>query len=116
MMPRSSSKNPAVGSVDPAANSDPEGRFPLMFEPTYGSAYDIAGIGIVNFVAMFWNAEQTPERSEEGATAAHLMAAVHRVRENAMMTRDIRGTDRTQRRPEGAKRDVKALRSRLARG
>ena len=40
--------------VAPTANIDPERRFPSMFEPIHGSAFDIAGKGIANPVATFW--------------------------------------------------------------
>jgi tartrate dehydrogenase/decarboxylase/D-malate dehydrogenase len=42
--------------VAPTANIDPEGRFPSMFEPIHGSAFDITGKGIANPVATFWTA------------------------------------------------------------
>ena len=44
--------------VAPTANIDPERRFPSMFEPIHGSAFDIAGKGIANPVATFWTACQ----------------------------------------------------------
>src|SRR5205807_10309683 len=34
--------------VAPTANIDPERRFPSMFEPIHGSAFDITGKGIAN--------------------------------------------------------------------
>ena len=44
--------------VAPTANIDPERRFPSMFEPIHGSAFDITGKGIANPVASFWTAAQ----------------------------------------------------------
>src|SRR6266446_8418743 len=37
--------------IAPTANLNPERRFPSMFEPIHGSAFDIAGKGIANPVA-----------------------------------------------------------------
>ena len=42
--------------VAPTANIDPERRYPSMFEPIHGSAFDITGKGIANPVATFWTA------------------------------------------------------------
>src|SRR5690606_24420262 len=39
--------------IAPTANLNPERRFPSMFEPIHGSAFDIAGRGIANPVATF---------------------------------------------------------------
>lgn len=39
--------------VAPTANIDPERRFPSMFEPIHGSAFDITGKGIANPIATF---------------------------------------------------------------
>ena len=42
--------------IAPTANLNPERRFPSMFEPIHGSAFDIAGKGIANPIATFWTA------------------------------------------------------------
>src|SRR5215471_14805130 len=49
-----------AGSIGlaPTANIDPQRRFPSMFEPIHGSAFDITGKGIANPVASFWTASQ----------------------------------------------------------
>src|SRR5205814_1879914 len=44
--------------VAPTANIDPERRYPSMFEPIHGSAFDITGRGIANPIASFWTAAQ----------------------------------------------------------
>lgn len=41
----------------PAANLNPERRFPSMFEPVHGSAPDIAGRGIANPIGQIWTAK-----------------------------------------------------------
>ena len=40
--------------IAPTANLNPERRFPSMFEPIHGSAFDIAGKGIANPIGTFW--------------------------------------------------------------
>jgi tartrate dehydrogenase/decarboxylase/D-malate dehydrogenase len=44
--------------VVPTATIDPERRFPSMFEPLHGLAFDITGKGIANPVATFWTVSQ----------------------------------------------------------
>ncbi len=41
----------------PAANLNPERRFPSMFEPVHGSAPDIAGRGVANPIGQIWTAK-----------------------------------------------------------
>ena len=82
--------------VAPTANIDPERRFPSMFEPIHGSAFDITGKGIANPVATFWTAAQMLEHLGEAKAAARLMEAVEKVAEDGIMTPDIGGTATTQ--------------------
>lgn len=82
--------------VAPTANIDPERRFPSMFEPIHGSAFDITGKGIANPVATFWTAAQMLEHIGESAAGTHLMAAVDRVCEAGILTPDVGGTATTQ--------------------
>ena len=42
--------------IAPTANIDPERRYPSMFEPIHGSAFDIMGKGLANPVGTFWSA------------------------------------------------------------
>jgi tartrate dehydrogenase/decarboxylase/D-malate dehydrogenase len=42
--------------IAPAANLNPERKFPSMFEPIHGSAFDIVGKGVVNPIGAFWSA------------------------------------------------------------
>jgi tartrate dehydrogenase/decarboxylase/D-malate dehydrogenase len=62
--------------VAPTANIDPERRYPSMFEPIHGSAFDITGKGVANPVATFWTAAQMLEHLGEAPAAQRLMAAV----------------------------------------
>ncbi|TGD96181.1 tartrate dehydrogenase [Methylobacterium nonmethylotrophicum] len=65
--------------IAPTANINPERKFPSMFEPIHGSAFDIAGKGIANPVATFWTACQMLEHLGETPAADRLMRAVERV-------------------------------------
>ncbi|MBZ0059626.1 tartrate dehydrogenase [Leclercia barmai] len=82
--------------VAPTANIDPERRFPSMFEPIHGSAFDITGKGIANPVASFWTAAQMLEHLGEGEAAARLMTAVEQVCAEGIMTPDVGGTANTR--------------------
>jgi len=78
--------------VAPTANLNPERRFPSMFEPIHGSAFDIAGRGIANPIATFWTASMMLEHLGERDAAARLMAAVERVTADAALhTPDLGG-------------------------
>ena len=65
--------------IAPTGNIDPERRYPSMFEPIHGSAFDITGKGIANPVATFWTASMMLEHLGEPKAAARLMKAVERV-------------------------------------
>jgi tartrate dehydrogenase/decarboxylase/D-malate dehydrogenase len=82
--------------VAPTANIDPERRYPSMFEPIHGSAFDITGKGIANPVATFWTASQMLEHLGETDAAASLMLAVERVCDAGITTPDIGGTATTK--------------------
>lgn len=82
--------------VAPTANIDPERRFPSMFEPIHGSAFDITGKGIANPVASFWTAAQMLEHLGEAEAAGRLMRAVERVTAAGILTPDVGGTATTQ--------------------
>lgn len=82
--------------VAPTANIDPQRRYPSMFEPIHGSAFDITGKGIANPVATFWTAAQMLEHLGEPAAAARLMRAVEDVTGAGVKTPDVGGTANTQ--------------------
>ncbi|HEY0524483.1 MAG TPA: tartrate dehydrogenase [Stellaceae bacterium] len=82
--------------VAPTANLDPERRFPSMFEPIHGSAFDITGKGIANPIATFWTAAMMLDHLGEAEAAARLMAAVERVTAaGSPLTPDLGGTATT---------------------
>ncbi|MBY4632697.1 tartrate dehydrogenase [Rhizobium croatiense] len=82
--------------VAPTANIDPEHRFPSMFEPIHGSAFDIAGKGIANPVAAFWTAAQMLDHLGEREASVRLMRAVERVTGAGILTPDVGGSATTR--------------------
>lgn len=82
--------------VAPTGNVDPERRFPSMFEPIHGSAFDITGKGIANPVATFWTASMMLEHLGENAAAGVLMRAVETVCAAGVLTPDLGGRATTK--------------------
>jgi tartrate dehydrogenase/decarboxylase/D-malate dehydrogenase len=64
--------------IAPTANLNPQRKFPSMFEPIHGSAFDITGKGIANPVATFWSGCMMLEHLGERAAATRLMRAIER--------------------------------------
>ncbi|MDI9221217.1 tartrate dehydrogenase [Pantoea sp. EA-12] len=81
--------------VAPTANIDPERRFPSMFEPIHGSAFDITGKGIANPIATFWTAVQMLEHLGERNAAALIMEGIEYVCAKGILTPDVGGTANT---------------------
>jgi len=82
--------------VAPTANIDPQRRFPSMFEPIHGSAFDITGSGIANPVASFWTAAQMLEHLGEAEAATRILNGVEQVCATGVMTPDVGGTANTE--------------------
>jgi tartrate dehydrogenase/decarboxylase/D-malate dehydrogenase len=83
--------------IAPTANIDPQRRFPSMFEPIHGSAFDIVGKGIANPIATFWTAVLMLEHLGEGTAAARLMRAIEQVTAaGAPLTPDLGGRGTTR--------------------
>jgi tartrate dehydrogenase/decarboxylase/D-malate dehydrogenase len=82
--------------VAPTANIDPEKRFPSMFEPIHGSAFDITGKGIANPVATFWTASQMLDHLGETEISERLMRAVEKVCADGVITPDVGGNATTR--------------------
>jgi tartrate dehydrogenase/decarboxylase/D-malate dehydrogenase len=82
--------------IAPTGNIDPERRFPSMFEPIHGSAFDIMGKGLANPVGTFWSVVMLLEHLGEFDAAARVMQAVEAVTANpSLHTRDLGGTATT---------------------
>jgi tartrate dehydrogenase/decarboxylase / D-malate dehydrogenase len=95
--------------IAPTANIDPERRFPSMFEPIHGSAFDIVGKGIANPIATFWTAVMMLEHLGEGAAAARLMRAIEQVTAaGAPLTPDLGGRGTTQEVTEAVCKAIRA--------
>ena len=78
--------------IAPTGNIDPERRYPSMFEPIHGSAFDIAGKGWANPVGTFWSCVMLLEHLGENQAAQSLMHAIEQVTANpALHTRDLGG-------------------------
>ena len=77
--------------IAPTANLNPERKFPSMFEPIHGSAFDITGKGIANPVATFWTASMMLEHLGENQAAARLLQAVENVTAKKIHTPDLGG-------------------------
>ena len=65
--------------IAPTGNIDPERRYPSMFEPIHGSAFDIMGKGLANPIGTFWSIVMMLEHLGEAQAAAELMRAVEAV-------------------------------------
>ena len=82
--------------IAPTGNIDPERRYPSMFEPIHGSAFDIMGKGLANPGGTFWSCVMLLEHLGETAAAARLMAAIEKVTaQPALHTRDLGGSATT---------------------
>ena len=82
--------------IAPTANLNPERRFPSMFEPIHGSAFDITGKGVANPIATFWTASMMLEHLGEAKAAARLMKAVEAACAQRIFTPDLGGKARTR--------------------
>ena len=83
--------------IAPTANLNPERKFPSMFEPIHGSAFDITGKGIANPVGTFWTATMMLEHLGEKPAAERLMRAIERVTADpSLHTPDLGGSATTR--------------------
>jgi tartrate dehydrogenase/decarboxylase/D-malate dehydrogenase len=83
--------------IAPTANLNPERKFPSMFEPIHGSAFDIMGKGIANPVGAFWSAEMMLTHLGEPVAADRLMRAIERVTADpGLHTPDLGGAATTR--------------------
>ncbi|MBK6009256.1 tartrate dehydrogenase [Ramlibacter ginsenosidimutans] len=82
--------------IAPTGNIDPERRYPSMFEPIHGSAFDIMGKGLANPVGTFWSCVMLLEHLGERETAARLMKAIEEVTADTRLhTGDLGGKAKT---------------------
>jgi tartrate dehydrogenase/decarboxylase/D-malate dehydrogenase len=89
--------------IAPTGNIDPERRFPSMFEPIHGSAFDIMGQGLANPIGTFWSVVMLLEHIGETAAAKLAMAAIEKVTaDTSLHTRDLGGSATTAQVTEAA--------------
>jgi tartrate dehydrogenase/decarboxylase/D-malate dehydrogenase len=82
--------------IAPTGNIDPERRYPSMFEPIHGSAFDIMGKGLANPVGTFWSCVMLLEHLGEREAAAKLMREIESVTADAALhTGDLGGKAKT---------------------
>jgi tartrate dehydrogenase/decarboxylase / D-malate dehydrogenase len=82
--------------IAPTANLNPERRFPSMFEPIHGSAFDIAGKGIANPIGTFWSASLMLDHLGERDASGRLIQAIELVTADpALHTPDLGGAATT---------------------
>jgi tartrate dehydrogenase/decarboxylase/D-malate dehydrogenase len=82
--------------IAPTGNIDPERRYPSMFEPIHGSAFDIMGQGVANPIGTFWSCVMLLEHLGESRAAAALMGAIEATTaDRTLHTRDLGGTATT---------------------
>jgi tartrate dehydrogenase/decarboxylase/D-malate dehydrogenase len=77
--------------VAPAANIDPDGANPPMFEPVHGSAPDIAGRGIANPIGQAWTGVLLLDHLGLPRPAERLMAAIEGAVAAGEVTPDLGG-------------------------
>jgi tartrate dehydrogenase/decarboxylase/D-malate dehydrogenase len=83
--------------IAPTANIDPERRYPSMFEPIHGSAFDIMGKGLANPIGTFWSVAMMLEHLGEAMSAQRVMNAVEQVTADpSLHTRDLGGIATTR--------------------
>ncbi|SEK10030.1 tartrate dehydrogenase [Achromobacter sp. NFACC18-2] len=83
--------------IAPTGNIDPERRYPSMFEPIHGSAFDIMGKGLANPIGTFWSVVMLLEHLGETEAAARLMQAIESVTADpALHTGDLGGRATTE--------------------
>jgi len=87
-----------MGSVGmaPAANLNPELKFPSMFEPVHGSAPDIAGRGIANPIGQIWTAKMMLDFIGETELGESLLTAIEDTLSSDVKTPDLGGQASTE--------------------
>jgi tartrate dehydrogenase/decarboxylase / D-malate dehydrogenase len=82
--------------IAPTGNIDPDGRYPSMFEPIHGSAFDIMGKGVANPIGTFWSVAMLLDHLGESDAARQVMRAIESVTATpSLHTRDLGGTATT---------------------
>jgi tartrate dehydrogenase/decarboxylase/D-malate dehydrogenase len=96
--------------IAPAANIDPERRYPSMFEPVHGSAPDIAGLGIANPIGQLWTGVMMLEHLGRQGAADRLFSAIAAIIAEGPRTPDLGGTATTLEVGEAVLRRLESVR------
>src|SRR5205085_2210679 len=80
----------------PSTNTNPERKFPSMFEPVHGSAPDIAGRGLANPIAAILSAAMMLDHLQLPAAANRVRRAVEKTLADDCKTADLGGQLTTQ--------------------
>src|SRR5262245_24559050 len=75
----------------PSTNTNPERRFPSMFEPVHGSAPDIAGKGIANPLAAILSTAMMLDHLRLPSTADRIRRAIEQTLADGKQTPDLGG-------------------------
>jgi len=101
--------------IAPTANIDPERRYPSMFEPIHGSAFDIMGKGLANPIGTFWSVAMLLDHLGEADAAKRVMQAIEHVTADAALhTRDLGGTATTADVTRAVCREIESAKKRAA--
>ncbi len=101
--------------IAPTANIDPERRYPSMFEPIHGSAFDIMGKGLANPIGTFWSVAMLLDHLGEADAAKRVMQAIEHVTADAALhTRDLGGTATTADVTRAVCREIESTKKRAA--
>lgn len=86
-----------MGSIGmaPAANLNPEGNYPSMFEPVHGSAPDIAGKGVANPIGQIWTAKMMLDFLGETELGDKILESMERTLVEGIKTPDLGGSATT---------------------
>jgi tartrate dehydrogenase/decarboxylase/D-malate dehydrogenase len=100
-----------MGSIGiaPAANINPSGKYPSMFEPVHGSAPDIYGKGISNPIGQIWTAKMMLDHFGEYEIAGKLLDVIEDVTSRGIKTPDIGGKATTMEVTEEICKSLKSL-------
>ncbi len=82
--------------IAPAANLNPERKYPSLFEPVHGSAPDIYGKNIANPVGQIWCGAMMLEHLGHPDAAAAVVRAIETVLAEGPRTPDLGGNASTQ--------------------
>ena len=92
------------------ANLNPERKFPSMFEPTHGSAPQIANKGIANPMAAIWSVSQMLDffgYEDQGALILQAMSNV--IGKGTTLTKDIHGISSTSEVGEAIVKEITSI-------